>query len=170
MAIILKVVNRILSDMRMLPCRIRYKVYASKYEVANKFFRGVDTIVYGQGKIIAGERSYCGERCGFQLAVNHKIEIGVNVSISHNVRVYTESDIADSVIAGSSVRARRYGDVSIGDNSWIGANVFINPGISIGRNVVIGANSVVTRDIPDCVVAAGCPARIIKTYNVDSQN
>lgn len=169
MNFILRLLNHFLNKVRMLPSRVRYNTYVSKYRIAKGFFRGVDTVVYGNRMLEAGLGSYCGERCGFQLAANHKILIGKKVSISHNVRIYTESDIAESVISGQSKRSRRYGDVLIGDNSWIGANVFINPGISIGNNVVIGANSVVTKNIPSGVVAAGCPARVIKTYNADKE-
>lgn len=52
--------------------------------------------------------------------------------------------------------------VTIGDNVWIGGNTTINPGVTIGSNVVIGSGSVVTRDIPDNVVAAGNPARVLR--------
>lgn len=53
-------------------------------------------------------------------------------------------------------------DVHIGENSWIGAGVIIVPGITIGRNTVIGAGSVVTKDIPDNVVAVGNPCRVLR--------
>ena len=52
--------------------------------------------------------------------------------------------------------------MTIGDNVWIGGNTTINPGVTIGSNVVIGSGSVVTRDIPDNVVAAGNPARVLR--------
>ncbi|UTW12691.1 DapH/DapD/GlmU-related protein [Marinobacterium rhizophilum] len=47
--------------------------------------------------------------------------------------------------------------IRIGDNSWLGGNVSVLPGIIIGCNCVAGAGSVVTRDLPDSVVAAGNP-------------
>ena len=50
----------------------------------------------------------------------------------------------------------------IGYGTWIGANVTILPGVTIGRYCIIGAGSVVTKDIPDWVVAAGNPARVIR--------
>jgi len=53
-------------------------------------------------------------------------------------------------------------EVTIGDDVWIGGNVIVNPGVSIGNNVVIGSGSVVTRNIPDNVVAAGNPCHIIR--------
>ena len=52
--------------------------------------------------------------------------------------------------------------ITIGNNVWIGDKVAINKGVKIGNNVIIGANSVVTKDIPNNVVAVGVPARILK--------
>jgi acetyltransferase-like isoleucine patch superfamily enzyme len=55
-----------------------------------------------------------------------------------------------------------YGRIRVGNNVFIGVHTIILPGVSIGDNVVIGAGSVVNKDIPDNVVAAGVPAKIIK--------
>lgn len=52
--------------------------------------------------------------------------------------------------------------VVIGDNVWIGGGAIILPGVTIGNNAVIGAGSVVTKDIPDNVIAVGNPCRVIK--------
>ena len=52
--------------------------------------------------------------------------------------------------------------VTIGDNVWIGGNTVINPGVTIGSNVVIGSGAVVTKDIPDGVIAAGNPCKVIR--------
>ena len=59
--------------------------------------------------------------------------------------------------------------VSIGNNVWIGGNVVILPGVSIGDNVVIGTGSVVTKSIPDNVIAAGNPCRIIRKITEDDR-
>lgn len=55
--------------------------------------------------------------------------------------------------------------VHIGRNCWIGAGAVILPGITIGDNVVVGAGSVVTKDLPDNVVAVGDPCRILREIN-----
>lgn len=55
------------------------------------------------------------------------------------------------------------GPVMIGDNVWVGDGVAILPGVTIGNNVVIGASSVVTKDVPSDSVAAGVPAKVVKT-------
>lgn len=52
--------------------------------------------------------------------------------------------------------------IHIGRNCWIGAGAVILPGITIGDNVVVGAGSVVTKDLPDNVVAVGNPCRVLR--------
>ena len=52
--------------------------------------------------------------------------------------------------------------ITIGSHVWLGANVTVMPGVRIGNNVVIGGGSVVTRDIPDNVIAVGNPCRILR--------
>ena len=56
--------------------------------------------------------------------------------------------------------------IKVGNNVWIGGNVVVLPGVTIGNNVVIGAGSVVTKNIPDNVVAVGNPCRVIKKIDV----
>ena len=53
--------------------------------------------------------------------------------------------------------------VSIGDSAWLGGGAIICPGVTIGENTVVGAGSVVTRDLPANVVAAGNPCRVVRT-------
>ena len=55
--------------------------------------------------------------------------------------------------------------IRIGRNCWLGANVVVVPGVTIGDNVVVGAGSVVTRDLPDNVVAVGNPCKILREVN-----
>jgi acetyltransferase-like isoleucine patch superfamily enzyme len=56
------------------------------------------------------------------------------------------------------------GPTRVGDNVWCGANVVVTSGVTIGERSVIGANSVVTRDIPAFSIAAGAPARVLRTH------
>lgn len=55
------------------------------------------------------------------------------------------------------------GPTRIGDNCWLGANVVVTSGVTIGERAVIGANSVVTGDIPPHTIAAGAPARVLRS-------
>lgn len=61
--------------------------------------------------------------------------------------------------------ADKFGRIKVGSNVFFGNNCIILPGVTIGDNVVIGAGSVVTKDIPSNTVAAGVPARVIKTID-----
>ena len=88
------------------------------------------------------------------------IYIGDKVMIGPNVTIATANHPIDPELR---YRALQYNkDVYIGDNVWIGAGVIIVPGVHIGKNSVIGAGSVVTKNIPDGVVAAGNPCRVIR--------
>ncbi len=89
-----------------------------------------------------------------------KVVIGNNVLFAPNVSVYTAGHPIHPIMRQSEYE---YGiSVNIGDNVWIGGNSIILPGVHIGSNTVIGAGSVVTKDIPDWVVACGNPCRVIR--------
>lgn len=89
-----------------------------------------------------------------------KVKIGNNCQFAPNVSIYTAGHPLHPVSRNSLYE---YGiSVTIGDNVWIGGNTVILPGVHIGNNTVIGAGSVVTKDIPDWVVAAGNPCRVVK--------
>lgn len=88
------------------------------------------------------------------------VEIGDDVFIGPNVGIYTANHPTD-------VRRREKGyewalPVKIHDKVWIGGGVTILPGVTIGANTVIAAGSIVTKDIPANVIAAGNPCKVIK--------
>lgn len=89
-----------------------------------------------------------------------RVTIGDDCFIGPNVSIYTACHSTDPV--ERNTRREWAEPVTIGDNVWIGGSVTILPGVTIGSNVTIGAGSVVTRDIPDNVVAVGNPCKIIK--------
>lgn len=88
------------------------------------------------------------------------VNIGSNVFVAPNVAIYTAGHPVHYLARNSGYE---YGiPVSVGDNVWIGGNVVICPGVNIGSGSVIGAGSVVTRDVPENVIAAGNPCRVIR--------
>lgn len=96
-----------------------------------------------------------------------KVNIGDNCLMAPNVAIYTAGHPLHPESRNS---AYEYGiDVTIGDNVWIGGNAVICPGVTIGDNCVIGAGSVVTKDIPAWSVAAGNPARVIRTITEEDK-
>jgi acetyltransferase-like isoleucine patch superfamily enzyme len=89
-----------------------------------------------------------------------KVIIGDNVQFAPNVSLFTAGH---PIHPDSRNSGYEYGiGITIGDNVWLGGNVVVNPGVNIGNNVVVGSGSVVTKDIPDNMVAAGNPCRIIR--------
>ncbi|WP_349668856.1 sugar O-acetyltransferase [Lacrimispora sp.] len=89
-----------------------------------------------------------------------KVTIGKNVQMAPNVSIYTAGH---PIHPDTRNTGYEYGiPITIGDNVWIGGNVIILPGVKIGDNVVIGAGSVVTKDIPDNVIAMGNPCKIVR--------
>ena len=88
------------------------------------------------------------------------IEIGDNVLFGPRVGIYTSNHATD---AWERVHGACYAKpVKIGNNVWIGAGVHINQGVTIGDNTIIGSGSVVTKNIPSNVVAAGVPCKVIR--------
>jgi len=88
------------------------------------------------------------------------ISIGDNVLIGPNVGIYAASHPVHHELR--SLDYEFAFPVQIGNNVWIGGGVVINPGIAIGDYSVIGSGSVVTKDIPSNVVAAGNPCRVLR--------
>ena len=88
------------------------------------------------------------------------IYIGDKVMFGPNVVIATANHPIDVELRDRMLQYNR--DVHIGKNAWIGAGVIIVPGVTIGENSVIGAGSVVTKDIPDNVVAVGNPCRVLR--------
>jgi len=97
-----------------------------------------------------------------------KVRIGANAQIAPNVSIYTAGH---PIHPDSRNSGYEYGiSITIGDNVWIGGNACIMPGVTIGNNVVIGAGSVVTKDIPDNVIAAGNPCKIIREITEEDRD
>ena len=88
------------------------------------------------------------------------IYVGNRVLFGPNVTVATANHPLNSKLRRQEMQYNR--DVYIGENAWIAANVVILPGVHIGKNAVIGAGSVVTRDIPDNVLAVGNPCHVLR--------
>ncbi|MFE4036137.1 acyltransferase [Priestia sp. YIM B13489] len=94
------------------------------------------------------------------------ISIGDNVTLASRVYILAH-DASTKMHTGYT----KVGNVSIGNNVFVGANSTILPNVKIGNNVVIGAGSVVSRDIPDNSVAVGNPAEVVaKTQEFVDKN
>ena len=127
----------------------------------------------------------CGDNCFIELPFHaswggHHVHFGNNVYANFNLTLIDDGHIyvGDRVMFGPNVTVatanhpidpelRLKGfqytkSVHISENVWIGAGAIILPGVTIGKNSVIGAGSVVTKDIPENVVAVGNPCKVIR--------
>lgn len=137
-------------------------------------FKGTDVWIespffcdYGEN-ISIGKNTFVNTNCMF--LDNNKITIGENGLIAPYVQIYTANHPlkASERIIQTKNKSRYLTSskpVKIGDNVWIGGNTVIFPGITIGNNVTIGAGSIVTKDIPDNVLAYGNPCEVKKEIN-----
>ena len=88
------------------------------------------------------------------------ITIGEDVQIGPHVQLLTPTHPVDPGLRRDKWEAGA--PVVIGDNVWLGGGAIVLPGVTVGADTVVGAGSVVTRDLPAGVVAAGNPARIVR--------
>lgn len=133
-----------------------YAGYRQKYKLDPTFyFNGYGVILYGDGEIIIGAKSYIGWNSIIESARGCTVKIGSECMISPYVSMRTAS-------RDLSTFKPRQGNITIGNGVWIGTCAFLNPNVEIGDKAVIGANSVVTRNVPPYVLACGVPAIIKK--------
>ena len=92
-----------------------------------------------------------------------KVTIGNETMFGPNVQIYTATHPVNWKERATGLEFAK--PVTIGRNVWIGGSTVICPGVTIGDRTIIGAGSVVTKDIPADVVAAGNPCRIIRSLN-----
>lgn len=116
----------------------------------------------------------------FHCDFGYNIHIGKNFYANYNFVVLDEAPVTIGeyvfiapdcglYTAGHPINASQRNEgleyakpITIGNHVWLGGGVKVMPGITIGNNVVIGSGSIVTKDIPDGVVAAGNPCKIIR--------
>ncbi|AIF52989.1 sugar O-acetyltransferase [Pelosinus sp. UFO1] len=112
-----------------------------------------------------GENFYANHNC--IILDGAKVTFGDNVFIAPNCGFYTAGHPLDSEQRNQGLEYAY--PIIIGSNVWIGAHVAVLPGVTIGDNVVIGAGSVVNKDIPSGVIAAGNPCKVIRKITEDDK-
>ncbi len=112
--------------------------YGYNIEIGENFYANHNCVILDCAKVTFGDNVYVAPDCGFYTA-GHPIA----------------SDLRNKGLEYAY-------PIKVGDNVWIGGGVKVLPGVTIGNNVVIGAGSLVTKDIPDNVVAYGSPCVVIR--------
>lgn len=109
--------------------------YGKNIEVGDCFFANYNLVVLDEAKVVFGNHVYVGPNCSFYTAI-HPLDPDMRNK---------DFERAEPI------------------KVWFGGNVTVLPGVTIGNGSTIGAGSVVTKDIPDGVVAVGNPCKVIKT-------
>ena len=90
------------------------------------------------------------------------IRIGRNVIMGNHVSFLAENHRADDIHRPIKLQGTTRQGITVGDNCWIGSNVVFLDGCSVGSGCIIGAGAVVRGHIPDCAIAVGVPARVVR--------
>lgn len=138
--------------------RIRGKLFEKVLKKTGKNLKVSSRVnVYSPEKVILGDNVYIGFNSylgGGEIVLEDEVVVGPFCSIV----------AGNHTLKNKSFRfgAYDYGKIKIGKGTWLGSHVVITNNVTIGKGSVIAAGSVVTRDIPDSVMAAGSPAVIVK--------
>ena len=112
--------------------------YGYNIEIGDNFFMNYNGVILDCAKVTFGDNVFVAPNCGFYCA-GHPLDVEQrNQGLEYAY------------------------PITIGNNVWIGANVAVLAGVTIGDDTVIGAGSVVNKDIPSGVIAAGNPCKVIR--------
>lgn len=140
--------------------------HQQRIEVLTNLFGKVKSILAVQSpfwcdfgyNIEVGEEFYANH--GLTILDGAKVTFGDHVFIAPNCGFYTAGHPIDANRRNQGLEYAH--PITVGSHVWFGAAVQVMPGVTIGSNVVIGSGSVVTKDIPDNVVAVGNPCRVLR--------
>ena len=102
---------------------------------------------------------------GSHVIASRPVVIGDNVFCGPGVYITSDNHSYDDPEAPIGRQWPRSAPVEIGANSWLGVGAIVLPGARIGRNVAVAAGSVVRGEVPDRVLVAGAPARVIRRWD-----
>jgi acetyltransferase-like isoleucine patch superfamily enzyme len=113
------------------------------------------------GRVTIGEGTFL--NLGTMIAAQNEVTIGDHVMFANHCFVSDSSHrFDDRTMPVTWQGFTTKGPTRIGDNCWFGVGCVVTTGVTIGERCVVGANSVITRDLPPGVIAAGAPAKIIR--------
>lgn len=128
---------------------------------------------FRQGEIIVGDNVYLGDDTVISSA--ERVEIGAYTMLAHGAQIYDNDSHPmeaaqrerDQLIAVGRMQGERsnigHASVIIGDHCWLGTNAIVLKGVRIGPGTVVAASSVVASDLPPFTLAAGNPARVVRS-------
>jgi len=112
--------------------------YGYNIEIGNNFYSNHNLVILDCAKVTFGDNVFIAPNCGFYTA-------------SHPLDKEERNEV---IVVAKPIK--------VGNNVWIGGNVTVLPGVEIGDDTIIGAGSVVTKSIPEGVIAVGNPCRVVR--------
>jgi acetyltransferase-like isoleucine patch superfamily enzyme len=112
--------------------------------------------------IYLGLNSHINQHCCIWASENSKIILGDNLLMGPGTRMFSSNHSAARQDIPMNIQPHIEKDIVVGDDVWIGANSVVVAGVEIGRGTIVAAGSVVTKNLPEYVIAGGVPARPIK--------
>lgn len=147
--------------------KLKYSLYQAYLAIfGDRFYRSI--LYHRLGRISKVTSWYIPSESTFVVAKNCKMEGGILAahsfaSVINAKSIGTGFSCRNNITIGNKIDGRNDLIPTIGKNVTVGANSVIIGDIAIGNNVVVGAGSVVVKDVPDNVVVAGNPARILSS-------
>lgn len=114
-----------------------------------------------------------GDNCGLSSTVigaAKSVVLGKHVACGANVTIIDHDFHDTNPFQRDKGGVEKAQSIHINDNVWLGLNTLVLKGVTIGKNTVVGANSVVTKSLPENVIAAGNPARAIRVIDTSFKN
>lgn len=138
--------------------KARRPLYNELFGASNRPYIEPDFYCDYGSNIFLGENFYANHHC--VMLDGAEIRIGDRVALGPGVHLYTTTHPLNAVQRATGEEF--IAPIVIGDDCWLGGGVMVMPGVTIGARSVIGAGSVVTRSIPEGVLAMGNPCRVVR--------
>lgn len=145
---------------------MRIVIYGNKHRLTIE-----ENVVFSKGtiwfedngcEIFIGAQTTIGEAVLSAAEDDRKIIIGTDCMFSKGIKICT-TDSHSIINLETGERTNQAKNVTIGSHVWLGQNVTINKGVEIGQNSIVAGHSVLTKSIPSNCIAAGVPARVVKS-------
>lgn len=146
--------------------KVRIVIYGNNHRLTIE-----ENVVFSKGtiwfedngcEIFIGAQTTIGEAALSAAEDDRKIIIGTDCMFSKGIKICT-TDSHSIINLETGERTNQAKDVTIGSHVWLGQNVAINKGVEIGQNSIVAGHSVLTKSIPSNCIAAGVPARVVKS-------
>ena len=162
-AYILKIRFHLVAALKILIYKF---LYGTRFKIGKRStFRRNFSVYIENGRVLIGNRCFFNNFCSINSL--QKVEIKDGCIFGENVRIYDHNHKFSKAALRLKEQGFSVGEVTIGENCWIGSNVTILKGAEIGNNCVIGAGCVIAQKIPPYSIVTSERSLKIEAINAD---